>query len=903
MFDLKKFAHGKANKGDIYLCIHELSREQILAWRDFIVNMQMAIRQDWQLTEISAEEMEVRKDGAFAVISSSASLGRKILENFNQIFIFPQDRPRKIDPWLLYKLEQCNLASDELSPSGNDVSLISSVFNADKYLSGFLENSSALIGYQEYQHLLIAPNSPGNEHNALLAHVKKWPLAVYIHLPEDPGLYEVWNLGARLATGRYLSNANLDDRRSPEHVQKLKTILDTHPNVAAAAGALRVSQIENLAWHQSADCSTMFSDIAHGEYQFDDLFRKVQGQWASRNFLHCMPLWRRDLHLRFGWFDEKQFGPSADWEFWLRCGHGGSIYYFTPEPLGVYLKIESSYWRREPKNKILDEKIVHQYKSATAPDQFELSVSCLNRPVSFALREATSLFESAYPVEAIAGLIRILGGVQNEIEKFLNFADGVSRFHLDLEARGWMPQVVPALYAGGQAVGIISHALALIFHALLEKTIPAKARAINNFEIACFDIIDYGEETSGNLLLASLQKILQNNKKKYLIIDSVFKKDARLFWENIQKIYFFKNTSKFILEELVGKKSANGVDCCKKNINLAFYPAFSANSYLDLLYEPYRSDPSNIIEGYLDFSEFIQHQYQQGKENILHIHWINSIWNGRYEKNGEEKFAIQSLRQAQERGFQIYWTIHNYVSHASSNVEEEINFRKKLYQLADKIFVHHPLAISELDWLPDSKKVHVFEHGAYPVTENCLGPEEAVSLEKFIGLDKGQLLITIVGQIRAYKGLEKLLPVMIHLTNENSSIKFLIAGKIKDPSFAKLLKRHSTSNIKIIDEHLSLPKLNHIMKMSDFGLLSYGRILTSGTLFHWLSAGKPVLAPRKGTIPAYVVNGWNGYIYDDLEHLTVFLKKIAKIDKKNICSMGVNALSVVASLKWENFDT
>ncbi len=901
MLDLKKFAHSKANREDIYLCTHKLSHEQILAWREFIANMQMAIGQDWRVTEFSAEEMEVRKDGAFAVISSSASLGRKILKNFNQIFIFPQDRPRKIDPWLLYKLEQCNLASDELFPSGADVSLISSVFNADKYLSGFLENSSVLIGYQDYQHLLIVPNSPGNEHDLLLAHVKKWPLAIYIYLPKDPGLYEVWNLGARLAMGRYLSNANLDDRRSPEHVQRLKNILDAKPNIAAAAAALRVSQTENLDWHQAADRPSMFSDIALGEYGFDDLFRKFHGQWASRNFLHCMPLWRRDLHLRFGWFDEKQFGPSADWEFWLRCGQGGSTYYFTPEPLGVYLKIESSYWRREPRNKIFDEKIVFEYKKSSIFEQYDLTTARLNRPISFELCEAVILFKNNYFVEAIARLIKIWVKLEKEADTLFEVINKISRYYLNIEAKEWLPQLIPGFYACVQPIEILAHALSLIFHKNLEKSECIKIRIVDNFELACFEIVDYGSFFLGNFLLAFLQKKLKNYQKEKFIIKSIFKKDERLFWENFQKIYLFEHTSKFTFEKLLERNSIDVVDNNEVNINLAYYPAFAANSYLDLLYKQYHQ-PLNTVLGYIDFSEFIQHKYQQGKNNILHIHWVNQIWNDKYLLHGKEELVIQSLYKAKKCGFVIYWTIHNYVSHQSENIAEEIKFRKKIYELADKIFVHHPLAISQLDWLPNHKKIHIFEHGSYPLEDRGLSYQEIRSLEKFIDLQEGQILISIVGQFRAYKGLENILPEIIELTAKNHFIKFLIAGKILDKKLFNILPRCYSENIKIIDEHLSLPKLNNIMRMSDFGLLSYNKILTSGALFHWLSVGKPILAPRVGTIPAYIVNGWNGYIYDNPSHLINLIKNVVRIDKKNIRSMGRNSLSVASSLKWENFN-
>jgi len=75
-----------------------------------------------------------------------------------------------------------------------------------------LANSTELVGYRDAEHRLLRPGSPGGEHPALLAHVKRWPGAVYLNLETDPGLYETWNLGCCLGRGRVLSNAKVTRR-------------------------------------------------------------------------------------------------------------------------------------------------------------------------------------------------------------------------------------------------------------------------------------------------------------------------------------------------------------------------------------------------------------------------------------------------------------------------------------------------------------------------------------------------------------------------------------------------------------------------------------------------------------------------------------------------------------------
>ena len=62
-----------------------------------------------------------------------------------------------------------------------------------------------------------------------------------------------------------------------------------------------------------------------------------------------MPVWRKSLHDRHGYFDEGNYGASADWEFWLRCGVFGARYFITSQLLGAYYLNPTSYGRASPR--------------------------------------------------------------------------------------------------------------------------------------------------------------------------------------------------------------------------------------------------------------------------------------------------------------------------------------------------------------------------------------------------------------------------------------------------------------------------------------------------------------------------------------------------------------------------
>ncbi|MCT8985738.1 hypothetical protein [Shewanella phaeophyticola] len=64
------------------------------------------------------------------------------------------------------------------------------------------------------------------------------------------------------------------------------------------------------------------------------------------NFAHCMPVWRKELHERFGYFDEESFGTYADFAMWLNLLASGEKYVHVNKNLGLYLIDPNSHNRR-----------------------------------------------------------------------------------------------------------------------------------------------------------------------------------------------------------------------------------------------------------------------------------------------------------------------------------------------------------------------------------------------------------------------------------------------------------------------------------------------------------------------------------------------------------------------------
>jgi len=236
-----------------------------------------------------------------------------------------------------------------LPPPQTGCTLITSVFRSDAFIRGFVRNIKALNGYNRLiEHLFLVSSLSEYEvdtlSNLLISHSN---VAVLWH-HTDPGLYECWNIGIRLARTEYVSNANVDDLRHPQHVVTLLRRLEAKPHIVVAATAL-VPFYEYPETEILPEVVEAWYSDQTGQFRFEDIARledKENPRLTPHNIPHCMPVWRRSLHDRFGWFDEVRFGTYADWAFWLKALEGGNAGWLDPAALSFYYVNPTSHNRR-----------------------------------------------------------------------------------------------------------------------------------------------------------------------------------------------------------------------------------------------------------------------------------------------------------------------------------------------------------------------------------------------------------------------------------------------------------------------------------------------------------------------------------------------------------------------------
>ncbi|MET6759724.1 hypothetical protein [Pseudoalteromonas sp. NCIMB_1079] len=232
-------------------------------------------------------------------------------------------------------------------------SFVTSMFKTDEFIDTFIDNCQSLSNYNDIDHFYLITTPTEVEIQSIKRVLREQRNAIFVWNRQDPGLYECWNIGIRMASTEFVSNANVDDLRDPEHVSTLVYDLASKKGFTFAASALHpfytfsgdidAHKIE-YPWYSDQEGSIDFLTLGN-------LDKNESGSYTlnPHNIPHCMPIWRRDLHDKHGFFDEDRYGTFADWAFWLKVTNDGEVGYLNGKGLGYYYVNLESHNRRGDK--------------------------------------------------------------------------------------------------------------------------------------------------------------------------------------------------------------------------------------------------------------------------------------------------------------------------------------------------------------------------------------------------------------------------------------------------------------------------------------------------------------------------------------------------------------------------
>jgi len=183
------------------------------------------------------------------------------------------------------------------------VSAIVSTYNSEKHIRGCLEDLENQTIADRLEIIVVNSGSQQNEEAIVREFQQKYDNIKYIKTEQRETIYKAWNRGIKAASGKYITNANTDDRHRQDALEIMARALDENPDKALVyANQLDVNEIDGRR-------------VTVGE--------KINGQFSRSRLFdgECppgsQPMWRKSVHDVFGYFDEG-FVIGGDYEFWFR---------------------------------------------------------------------------------------------------------------------------------------------------------------------------------------------------------------------------------------------------------------------------------------------------------------------------------------------------------------------------------------------------------------------------------------------------------------------------------------------------------------------------------------------------------------------------------------------------------
>ncbi|GBD88055.1 hyaluronan synthase [bacterium BMS3Abin03] len=218
-----------------------------------------------------------------------------------------------------------DIMSGKIKPNKIKVSAIVSTYNSEKFIRGCLDDLINQTLYKKGELEIIVVNSGSNENESRIVqeYQTKFSNLELISTDERETVYKAWNRGIKAATGKYITNANTDDRHRHDALEILTLELDKNNDVALVYADSKVTQTENRTF----DNTPLSGYLLYPEFDRQKLFEIC--------FIGPQPMWRKSLHEKYGYFDEK-FKSAGDSEFWLRIVSKEKFKHIN-QLLGLYL--------------------------------------------------------------------------------------------------------------------------------------------------------------------------------------------------------------------------------------------------------------------------------------------------------------------------------------------------------------------------------------------------------------------------------------------------------------------------------------------------------------------------------------------------------------------------------------
>ena len=336
-------------------------------------------------------------------------------------------------------------------------------------------------------------------------------------------------------------------------------------------------------------------------------------------------------------------------------------------------------------------------------------------------------------------------------------------------------------------------------------------------------------------------------------------------------------------------------------VRVAFLPnttQWDAKPYLPLLRQALAEQGATVVDVNNDFLSTRWLWAKRGQVDVLHFHWIQYHYLIAPQV-GSTAALVHFLRKlvwARLLGYQIVWTMHNTLPHERAGGNIDVVARRAMALLAHKVLVLCEDGIRQLaEQFNRRKLVYLTPHGHFVgVYPDCVSRVQARAR---LNLRPNDFVYLFFGGVRPHKNIEALLETFADLPGEN--VRLLIVGGARGDEIRQRVARLADADHRVITvlDHVPDDDVQSYMKATDAVVLPFSQVLSSSSVIAAMSFGRPVIAPARGCVPEWVVDGC-GFVYDPADPNGLRQAMLAAQDA-NLTAMGRAAYDRVLTYSWD----
>lgn len=205
------------------------------------------------------------------------------------------------------------------------VAVLISVYEARDYIDSKLASVLNQTLFEQCTFIFVNCQNRHKEAEKLSIFCSNHKNCLHILSDEYITIYEAWNIAIENSSSQYLTNYNMDDQWHPEYLAKCSKALD-ETNAAIVSTEILITDTPNQLhpfWHHVDKIpSGLYPDYVVGP----------------------SPMWRRDLHIKYGQFEN--FYVISDALMWDKFYKGKEKFILLNEELVLYLRNPQSLERR-----------------------------------------------------------------------------------------------------------------------------------------------------------------------------------------------------------------------------------------------------------------------------------------------------------------------------------------------------------------------------------------------------------------------------------------------------------------------------------------------------------------------------------------------------------------------------